>query len=92
MMNRLKLLPILVSGSVLLLSAQTASSNEGAGSSPTVMERTGAAIEHGAKAAANGIERGAKATGQGIERGLQTTGRALNKASQKIGITKGSNS
>jgi hypothetical protein len=92
MMNPFKFLPILVAGCVFLLSAQAASSNEGAASSPTVMERTGAAIGHGAKAAANGIERGAKAAGHGIERGVQATGRALSKASQKIWVSKPSNS
>ena len=80
-MNPFKFLPILVAGCVFLLSAQAASSDESAASSPTVMERTGAAIDHGAKAA-----------GHGIERGVQATGRALSKASQKIGVSKPSNS
>lgn len=62
-----------------------------AGNPPsTVIEKTGAAIEHGAKAAASGIERGAKAAAHGVERGAQATGRALSRASQKIGITKAS--
>jgi hypothetical protein len=92
MMNLFKFLTVMVAGCVLLLSAQAASSNEGAAHTPTVMERTGAAIGHGAKAAANGIERGAKAVGHGIERGVQATGRALSKVSRKVGITKPSNS
>lgn len=56
----------------------------------TVIEKTVAAIERGAKATANGIERGAKSTAQGVERGVQATGRALNKVSEKFGISKSS--
>jgi hypothetical protein len=87
----LKALLLLASGSPFVMTAQ-AESSHATEKSPTVIERTGAAIERGAKAAANGIERGAKATAHGVERGAQATGRALNKVSEKIGISKGSDS
>jgi hypothetical protein len=87
----LKTLLLLASGCLFVMTAQ-AESSHATEKSPTVIERTGAAIERGAKAAANGIERGAKATAHGVERGAQATGRALNKVSQKIGISKGSDS
>ncbi len=76
----LKVLFLLAYGGLFVMTAQ-AESRDAAAKSPTVIERTGAAIERGAKAAAHGVERGAKATG-----------RALSKASQKIGISKGSDS
>lgn len=83
-MNPFKpLLPLAIC-CAFMAGAHAASNGEGETSSPTVLEKTGAAIEHGAKAAANGVERGAKAAGHGIERGLQATGRALNKASDKV--------
>ena len=81
----------LICGCLFVMAAQ-AESNHATEKSPTVIERTGAAIEHGAKAAAHGVERGAKAAAHGIEVGVQATGRALNKVSQKIGITKASDS
>lgn len=87
----LKTLLLLAGGCPFVMTAQ-AESSHATEKSPTVIERTGAAIERGAKAAANGIERGAKATAHGVERGVQATGRALNKASEKIGISKGSDS
>jgi hypothetical protein len=87
----LKTLLLLASGCLLVMTAQ-AESSHATEKSPTVLERTGAAIERGAKATANGIERGAKATAHGVERGAQATGRALKKVSQKIGISKDSDS
>lgn len=83
-MNSFRTLAILVVGAAFLASAQAAPDSDGDAKSPTVIEKTGAAIEHGAKATANGVERGAKAAGHGIERGFQATGRALNKASDKV--------
>ena len=83
-MHSFKPLLPLVACCALLTGAQAAPNNDGDTSSPTVIERTGTAIEHGAKATANGVERGARAAGHGIERGLQATGRALNKASDKV--------
>ena len=80
---------LLASGCLFMMTAQ-AESSHATEKSPTVIEKTGAAIERGAKAAANGIERGAKATAQGVERGAQATGRALNKVSEKIGISRNS--
>jgi hypothetical protein len=87
----LKALLLFASCCLFVMTAQ-AESSQAPEKSPTVIERTGVAIERGAKAAANGIERGAKATAHGVERGAQATGRALNKVSQKIGISKGSDS
>lgn len=72
----------------LFVTATQAESTHAPEKSPTVIQRTGAAIERGAKATAHGIERGAKATAHGIEVGVQATGRALKKASQKIGLAK----
>ena len=72
--------------------AAQAESDHATEKAPTMSERTGAAIEHGAKVTAHGVERGAKAAVHGIEVGVQATGRALNKASQKIGIAKASDS
>ena len=80
---------ILASCCLFVMTAQ-AESNHATEKSPTVIERTGAAIERGAKATANGIERGAKATAHGVERGVQATGRALKKVSEKVGISKSS--
>lgn len=85
----LKTLPLLATGCLFLIPAQ-AEPSQAAEKPPSVIERTGAAIERGAKATANGIERGTKAAAHGVERGAQATGRALSKASQKIGITKAS--
>ena len=70
----------LICGCLFIMAAQ-AESNHATEKSPTVIERTGSAIERGAKAAAHGIEVG-----------VEATGRALNKISQKIGITKPSDS
>lgn len=83
-MNSFRTLLALAAGCAFLAGAQAAPNNDGEAGSPTVIEKTGAAIEHGAKATANGVERGARAAGHGIERGLQATGRALNKASDKV--------
>lgn len=83
-MNSLKTLLPLALGCAFLAGAHAASNDDGDTGAPTVIEKTGAAIEHGAKAAANGVERGARAAGHGIERGLQATGRALTKASDKV--------
>ena len=87
----LKVLFLLAYGGLFVMTAQ-AESRDAAAKSPTVIERTGAAIEHGAKAATHGVERGAKAAAHGVKRGAQATGRALSKASQKVGISKGSDS
>ena len=69
---------LLASGCLFMMTAQ-AESSHATEKSPTVIEKTGAAIE-----------RGAKATAQGVERGAQATGRALNKVSEKIGISRNS--
>lgn len=87
----------------LLLSQAQAETNEASStnssgeSSPGVIDKTGAAVshgakvaadavEHGAKAAVNGIERGTKAAANGIERGAQATGRVVKKVAHKVGI------
>lgn len=94
MSRSLKPLSLLAAACLLMMTAQADSGEspkaDAGNQSPTVIEKTGAAIEHGAKAAASGIERGAKAAAHGVERGAQATGRALSRASQKIGITKAS--
>ena len=74
-------------------------SESGSKTAPGVMEKTGNAIEHGAKAtvkgiehgtkaAVNGVKRGAKAAANGIEHGAQATGKAVHKVARKIGISK----
>lgn len=74
-------------------------SESGTETAPSALEKTGNAIEHGAKATASGIERGtkaavrgvkrgAKAAADGIEHGAQATGRAAHKVAGKIGIDK----
>jgi hypothetical protein len=92
----------LVAASCLFFSLAQASTNEtsesGTETSPGVIEKTGNAVEHGAKATASGIERGAKATvrgvkrgakaaANGIERGARATGKAAHKVAKKIGIS-----
>ena len=61
--------------------------SQGATSSPSVIEKTGNAIERGAHAVVRGVKRGANATARGIEHGAQATGRAAHKVSKKIGIS-----
>ncbi len=93
----------LLAATCLFLSVAQAGTTEagesGSEKAPGAMEKTGNAIEHGAKATAHGIERGtkaavsgvkrgAKAAANGIERGAQATGRAAHKVARKIGISK----
>lgn len=92
----------LLAASCLLLGLAQASTQEGGESgtqaAPGALEKTGKAIEHGAKAAAGGIERGAKAAvhgvkrgakaaADGVERGARATGKAAHKVAKKIGIS-----
>lgn len=73
-------------------------SETGTASAPGALEKTGKAIEHGAKATASGIERGTKAAvkgvkrganaaASGIERGAQATGKAARKVVKKMGLS-----
>lgn len=64
------------------------SSNSSGGS---VLDKTGRAIEKGAKATANGVEFVAKKVAGGLETGARATGRALNSAADAVGIETGSN-
>ena len=92
----------LLAATCLFFGLAQAATNEagesGTETSPGVIEKTGNAIEHGAKATANGIERGAKAAvkgikrgakaaANGIERGARATGKAAHKAAEKIGVS-----
>lgn len=92
----------LLAATCLFFSVAQAGTEEASGSgtesAPGAMEKTGNAIEHGAKATASGIERGtkaavsgvkrgAKAAASGIERGAQATGKAARKVARKIGVS-----
>ena len=77
---------------------ETGESGTESESAPSVVEKTGNAIEHGAKATVSGIERGSKAAlrgvkrgagavANGIEHGVRATGKAAHKVAKKIGIS-----
>jgi len=102
-MNAMFKVSAVLAATCLFLGVAQAGTNEagesGTEATPGVIEKTGNAIEHGAKAAASGIERGtkaavrgvkrgAKAAAGGIEHGAQATGKAAHKVAEKIGISK----
>lgn len=74
---------------LMLLSSVAANANEAAGSatetSPGVVGKVEKAVEHGAKAAANGVERGAKAAARGIERGASAAARGVERGAKATG-------
>lgn len=64
---------------------------------PGVIEKTGNAVEHGAKktvetvergahAAGRGIKKGAKVVAEGVEHGAHAVGNAAGKVARKVGI------
>ena len=82
----------------IALAGADEASETGTASAPGALEKTGKAIEHGAKVTANGIEngtkaavkgvkRGANAAASGIERGAQATGNAARKVVKKLGLS-----
>ena len=72
--------------------AQAEEGTQGSNSGGSVLDKTGRAIEKGAKASANGVEFVAKKVAGGLETGARATGRALNSAADAVGIETGSNS
>lgn len=65
----------LLAGLALLACAAPALAEE-----PGAMERTGQAVDRGARRTGETVERGARRTGQAVERGAQRTGSALERA------------
>ncbi len=65
--------------------------DEALGAASSVATRTGAAIEHGAEAAASGVRRGVKAGTRGVKRGAQAAASGVERGASWVatGVEKG---